>query len=137
MYQIAVVLIVALHLAFVGYVVLGGVAALRWPRTLWLHIPAVLWGALTLAAHLECPLTWLERRARAAAGMAPLPPEGFIAHYLTGVIYPAGWTTAVEIAVLAVVVGSWWRYGRTALRRRRYGGRHAGADHRRRAERLL
>jgi hypothetical protein len=140
MYQIAVVLIVALHLVFVGYVVVGGFLAVRWRRTIWLHVPAVLWGVLIVLddpARLDCPLTWLERRARALAGMAPLPPEGFIAHYLTGVVYPAAWSAAVETAVLAAVVGSWVLYGRAWRRRRRYGGGHAGADHRRRAERLL
>ncbi|BBX22626.1 hypothetical protein MTER_20370 [Mycolicibacter terrae] len=137
MYQIAVVLIVALHLVFVGYVVAGGFLALRWRRTIWLHVPAVLWAVLILTAHLDCPLTWLERRARTAAGMASLPPEGFIAHYLTGVLYPATWVAAVEGAVLAAVGCSWVLYRRAALRRRRYGGAHAGADHRRRAERLL
>lgn len=140
MYQVAVVLIVAVHLIFVGYVLVGGLLALRWPRTIWLHAAAVAWGVLIVAddpARLDCPLTWLERRARAAAGMAPLPPEGFIAHYLTGVVYPATWTAAVEVAVLAVVIGSWLRYGQAARGHRRYGGDHAGADHRRRAERLL
>ncbi|OBH20248.1 DUF2784 domain-containing protein [Mycolicibacter terrae] len=137
MYPIAVVLIVAVHLAFVGYVIAGGFLALRWPRTIWLHIPAVVWGLLILTAHLDCPLTWLERGARAAAGMAPLPPEGFIAQYLAGVVYPAAWTAAAEATVLAAVIASWMLYARAALRRRRYGGGHAGADHRRRAERLL
>lgn len=137
MYQVVVVLVVAVHLVFVGYVVVGGLVALRWPRTIWLHIPVVIWAVLTVGAGLECPLTWLERRARTAAEMAPLPPEGFIAHYLTGVIYPATWTTGVEVAVAAAVVGSWLLCGRESLRRRRYGGGYAGADHRRRAERLL
>jgi len=137
MYQMAVVLVVALHLAFVGYVVVGGVVAWRWRRTIWLHVPAVLWGVLIVTAHLDCPLTWLERRTRSAAGMAPLPPEGFVAHYLTGVLYPASWTTAVESAVLTAVAGSWLCYARDPLRRRRYGGGHAGTDHRRRAERFL
>jgi hypothetical protein len=140
MYQIAVVLIVVSHLVFVGYVVVGGFLAVRWRRTIGLHVPAVLWGVLIVLddpARLDCPLTWLERRTRASAGMAPLPPEGFIAHYLTGVVYPAAWTTAVEAAVLAAVVGSWVLYGRARLRRRGYGGGHAGADHRRPAERLL
>lgn len=137
MYPIAVGLIVAVHLAFVGYVVAGGFLALRWPGTLWLHVPAVVWAGLILTAHQDCPLTWLERRARAAAGMAPLPPDGFIAHYLTGVLYPAGSTPAVEVVVGAVVIGTWALCGREALRRRRYGGGHAGADHRRRTERLL
>lgn len=130
MCQIAVGLIAALHLTFVGYVVAGGFLAVRWPRTIWLHFAAVTWAVLIVVAGLDCPLTWLERRAREAAGMAPLPPDGFIAHYLTGVVYPAAWTTAVEVAVLAVVVGSWSLCRRQARRRRRYGGRYASAGHR-------
>ncbi|MCV7085292.1 DUF2784 family protein [Mycolicibacter hiberniae] len=43
MYRIAVVLIVAAHLGFLGYVVVGGFLALRRPRTLWLHGVAVAW----------------------------------------------------------------------------------------------
>lgn len=140
MYQIAVVLIVALHLTFIGYVAVGGFLALRWPRSIWLHILAVSWAILIVPGRpvaLDCPLTWLERRARTAAGMAPLPPDGFIAHYLAGVLYPAAWTTAVEVAMLAAIAGSWVLYRRVAPGRRRYGGGHAGVDHRRRAERLL
>lgn len=123
MYQIAVVLIVTSHLAFVGYVVVGGFLAVRWPRTLWLHGAATIWAALIVVGHLDCPLTWLERRTRAAAGMAPLPSDGFIAHYLAGVVYPPAWTAAVEAAVLVTVLGSWALCGREALRRRRYCGR--------------
>lgn len=120
MYQILVALIVSSHLAFVGYVVVGGFLALRWPRTLWLHGAAAIWAVLIVAGHLDCPLTWLERRARAAAGMAALPPDGFIAHYLTGVLYPPAWSTAIEVAVLVAVLGSWALCAREALRRRRY-----------------
>jgi hypothetical protein len=51
--------------------------------------------------------------------MAPLPPEGFIAHYVTGTFYPAGWLTGVQLAAFAVVAVSWALYfrGRWALRR--------------------
>lgn len=123
MYLSAVVLIVASHLAFVGYVVVGGFLGLRAPRTLWLHGAAVCWAVLIVAAHWDCPLTWLERRARAAAAMVPLPQEGFIAHYLAGVLYPVSWTTGIEAAVLAVILVSWALCAREALRRRRYSDR--------------
>ena len=129
MYQIAVVLIVALHLAFICYVVVGGFLALRWRRSIWAHVPVAVWGILIVATHLDCPLTWLERRARAAAGMAPLPAEGFVARYLTGVVYPVSWAGTVELAMSALVVMSWVWYVREGLRRRRYRGRYAGTDH--------
>jgi Protein of Unknown function (DUF2784) len=110
MYAILVALVVALHFAFVGYVVIGGFLALRWPRTMWLHIPAVLWGIAIGTKRVDCPLTWVERSARGRAGMTPLPPDGFIAHYISGVIYPVSWEGGVEVAAFTVVVASWALY---------------------------
>jgi Protein of Unknown function (DUF2784) len=110
MYQVVVAVAVALHFAFICYVVVGGFVALHWRRTIWLHMPTVLWGIAITAGHLDCPLTWLERWGRAKAGMAPLPPKGFIAHYVAGVLYPASWASAVPIAVFAVVAVSWVLY---------------------------
>lgn len=107
MYEMLVALAVAVHFAFIAYLVVGGFVALRWPRTIWLHVPAVLWGAAITAAHLDCPLTGVERWGRAKAGMPALPPQGFIAHYITGVCYPAGWAGAVQLVVFGVVAASW------------------------------
>jgi hypothetical protein len=122
MYAILVALVVALHFAFVGYVVIGGFLALRWPRTMWLHIPAVIWGIAIGTKRVDCPLTWVERWARGRAGMAPLPPDGFIAHYVTGVIYPVSWEGGVELAAFTVVLVSWaswalylWRRGKRRI----------------------
>ncbi|WP_424394018.1 DUF2784 domain-containing protein [Mycobacterium sp.] len=110
MYHVVVAVAVVLHFAFLCYVVVGGFFALRWRRTIWLHVPAVLWGIAITTQHLDCPLTWLERRARVEAEMAPLPPQGFIAHYVTGVLYPASWADAVPVVVFALVAASWAVY---------------------------
>jgi hypothetical protein len=110
MYQTVVALVVVLHFAFIGYVVIGGFLALRWRRTIWLHIVAVIWGVAIATKRVDCPLTGLERWARARAGMAPLPPDGFIAHYITGVIYPVGWVVGVQLVSFAVVALSWALY---------------------------
>ena len=120
MYQSVVALVVVLHFVFIGYVVIGGFLALRWRRTIWLHIAAVIWGIAIATKRVDCPLTWLERWARARAGMAPLPPDGFIAHYVTGVIYPVGWVVGVQLVSFAVVALSWALY----LRRRVNGRRN-------------
>jgi hypothetical protein len=119
MYQSVVGLVVVLHLAFIGYVVFGGFLALRWRRTIWLHIAAVIWGIAIAAKRVDCPLTWLECWARARAGMAPLPPDGFIAHYITGVIYPVGWVIGVQLVSFAVVALSWALHFRRGSNRRR------------------
>lgn len=119
MYQSVVGLVVVLHFAFIGYVVIGGFLALRWRSTIWLHIAAAIWGTAIAAKRVDCPLTWLERWARARAGMAPLPPDGFIAHYITGVIYPVGWGFGVQLISFAVVAFSWVLYFRRRLDGRR------------------
>lgn len=92
MYETVVVSTVVMHFAFIAYVLAGGFLALRWRRTMWLHVPAVIWGIGIAAKRVDCPLTWVERWARTKAAMTPLSPDGFVAHYITGVIYPAvGW----------------------------------------------
>jgi len=45
--------------------------------------------------------------------MAPLPPDGFIAHYITGVLYPASWANAVPAVVFGLVAASWVLYLRS------------------------
>ncbi|MCV7149883.1 DUF2784 domain-containing protein [Mycolicibacterium pyrenivorans] len=106
-FTIVVVFAVAMHFAFIVYLVLGGFLAWRWPATIGLHIAVVVWGAVGLALGLPCPLTDLERVARAGAGMGPLPPEGFIEHYVTGVWYPSDLGGLVQTLVFVAVLGSW------------------------------
>ena len=106
------------HFAFIAYLVTGGFVALKWRRTLPLHVAAVVWGLGSTVWDWPCPLTSLERWARAHAGMAPLPPDGFIAHYLTGVLYPAEAVGTVPLAVAAIVVVSWVCFAVTARLRR-------------------
>ena len=95
-----------LHGAFLAYVVLGGLLALRWPRTLPLHVVAALWGLLVIAASVRCPLTTAEDRLRTLGGEAPLP-GGFIDRYVEGALYPARLTPLVQALVAGLVIGSW------------------------------
>ncbi|MFD1810880.1 DUF2784 domain-containing protein [Rhodococcus gannanensis] len=97
----------ALHFAFIGYLVFGGFVAWRWPRTLVLHVGAVVWGIGSVLVGYECPLTWLQNWARESDGRPPLPSSGFIAHYLTGVVYPESAVNLVRLLVVVVIVGSW------------------------------
>jgi Protein of Unknown function (DUF2784) len=110
MYHAVVALAVVVHFGFLCYLIVGGFIALRWRRTIWLHVPAALWGIAIPAGHLDCPLTWLERWGREKAGMAPLPREGLIAHYVIGVLYPTNLAGSVPIAVFALIAVSWVLY---------------------------
>ena len=91
------------HFAFIAYLVTGGYLALRFRCTLPLHVAAVVWGLGSTLLGWPCPLTSLERWARAHALMAPLPPDA---------------VGTVRLAVLAIVVASWVCFAVTARRRR-------------------
>ncbi|HET7649107.1 MAG TPA: DUF2784 domain-containing protein [Gammaproteobacteria bacterium] len=95
--------IVVIHLAFILFVIAGGLLLLRWPRLVWLHIPAVIWGALTEFLHIVCPLTDLEDRLRGMAGVAGYRSD-FVTHYLLPVIYPPGLTAQIQLALGSLVV---------------------------------
>ena len=118
-YTIVVVVTVAVHFAFVGYGVLGGFLTLRWPRTIWLHVPVVIWCVAIEVVDFICPLTALERWARPRAGMPPLAEDGFIDHYITGVWYPDRDANLVLGLVLVVVLTSWTLFALSVRRRRR------------------
>jgi Protein of Unknown function (DUF2784) len=96
-------LILALHLAFVLFVVLGGLLVLRWPRTAWLHIPAAIWGVLIEYTGWICPLTPLENSFRARGGEAGYS-GGFIEHYIQPLLYPAGLTRSTQVVLGSVVL---------------------------------
>ena len=101
-YRVLADLAALAHFAFVLFVAFGGLLVLRWRKLAWVHLPAALWGALIEIGNWSCPLTTYENLFRRKAGMAGYGDD-FIAHYLFGVIYPAGLTRATEIA-LAVFV---------------------------------
>ena len=44
-YRLGADLVLVLHLAFVLFVVAGGLLVMKWPALIWLHVPAVAWGA--------------------------------------------------------------------------------------------
>ena len=66
--RIAADVLVVLHLGFIVFVVGGGLLVLRWPRLVWVHLPAAVWGVLIEFGGWICPLTPLENSLRRAAG---------------------------------------------------------------------
>jgi hypothetical protein len=98
--------VVVVHFAFVVFVAVGGLLAWRWPRVLWLHVPAVIWGIGIVTIGYDCPLTPLERWLRRLGGEVP-SHKGFIDQYLEGVIYPARYTSLLRALVAVLVVVGW------------------------------
>jgi hypothetical protein len=102
-----VVVTVVAHLGYLIYLPSGGFVALRRPRSIWLHLAAVSWGVGVVVLHFPCPLTSLERWARARAGLSPLPATGFIDRYVAGVLYPADRTGTAQAFAFGSAAISW------------------------------
>jgi hypothetical protein len=80
-------LVLAFHLAFILFAVLGGFLVLWGPWIVWLHIPSVLWSGYVNLFGQVCPLTPLENRFRYLAGQAGYE-GGFVQHYIAPLVYP-------------------------------------------------
>lgn len=119
-YRLLADLVLLIHAFFVAFVVLGGLAVLRWPRIAWVHLPVVAWGAGIEFMGGICPLTPLENHWRRLAGEQGYG-GGFVEHYLLAALYPDGLTRGVQVAlglvVLAVnaaIYGYIWRRKKTS-----------------------
>ena len=111
--------VLAVHALFVVFVVLGGFVVLRWPALLWVHLPAVAWGAAIEFAGWICPLTPLEVALRRRGGEAGYSGS-FIEHYVTPVLYPDGLTRTMQVVLgLTVLAVNGWVYWQVWKRRAR------------------
>lgn len=110
-YRVLADLVMAIHLAFVLFVAFGGLLVIRWRRWAWLHVPAVIWGALMELAGWICPLTPLENHYRRLGGDKGYA-GGFINQYITPVLYPEGLTRRDQVVIgLLVLVINCMVYG--------------------------
>ena len=117
-YTLLADLLVGVHLAFVGFVICGGLLVGRWPWVVWLHVPAVVWGVAIEWMGWICPLTPLENWLRSQAGEAAYESD-FVAQYLLPVLYPAVLTRATLFVLgSAVLMINALIYGRLWSRRR-------------------
>ena len=111
----------ALHGAFIVFVVCGGFLVLRDARWAYAHLPAVAWVVWLESSGAICPLTPLENAWRALAGEAGYA-GGFIDHYLVPIIYPTGLTSRIQWLmgglVAAVNASVYWMLWRRRRRKR-------------------
>jgi len=102
--------VLALHLLWIIWIVLGWVLT-RGRRVLTaIHVASLGWGIAVELGPWPCPLTlleqWLEDRAGAGAYQ-----QGFLVHYLDKLVYPdlpeqvVGWVGATVCLVLLGVYG--------------------------------
>ena len=118
MYPFLADLVLIVHLAFVIFVLCGGLLVLRWRWIAWLHLPAVAWGAVVEFTGWICPLTPLENWLRAQGGEANYAGD-FIVRYLQSILYPDALTPDIQVVlgvlvlVVNLVIYGWlWQAGR-------------------------
>ncbi len=87
--------VLVIHLAFIVFVLFGGLLAWRWRWISWVHLPAVLWVVALEFGGWICPLTPLENWLRQAGGDAGYT-GGFIEQYLLPILYPVGLTPTIQ-----------------------------------------
>jgi len=115
LYRLGADLVLLLHFSFVLFVLLGGLLLVKCPRLMWLHLPAVAWGAFVEFSGWICPLTPLENWLRTQAGEATYAGD-FLIRYLSGILYPEALTREVQVVLgilvlsvnLAIYGRLWW-----------------------------
>jgi hypothetical protein len=96
-------LVVAAHVTFIAFVVIGGLFVLRWRKLWYLHVAAVIWAVYVEWSGTICPLTPLENTLRTAAGLEAYAGD-FVAEYVFPVLYPDGLTRGTQFAIGAAVL---------------------------------
>ena len=91
------------HFLFVLFVVGGSLLVLRWPRTVWFHGPALVWGLIVECAGTLCPLTPLENALRVLGGESG-HSEGFLSYWLLSLLYPASLSRGLQMMLGALLL---------------------------------
>ena len=80
-------IVLAVHLVWIVWVILGAVWTRGYPFLTGLHIASLVWGILVELTPWPCPLTLLEQFFESAAGISPYRGP-FLLHYLDAIVYP-------------------------------------------------
>jgi hypothetical protein len=102
-YRLSADFVLILHFLFIGFVIFGGLLALRYAWIALVHIPSACWGAFIELTGGACPLTVIEVGLRRIAGDSGYS-DSFIEHYLLPVIYPLGLTRDIQFWLAGLVV---------------------------------
>jgi hypothetical protein len=120
-WRLAADAVLILHMLFVLFVVFGGLLVLRWRKTMWMHLPALVWGVYIEFSGDICPLTPLENSLRERGGQAGYD-GGFIEHYIVAALYPEGLTREIQILLgTAAMLPNLLVYGWILMKRRTRG----------------
>ena len=118
LYTVLADLVMLCHLAFVLFVIGGGLLVVKWRKIAWIHLPAAVWGAVIEFTGWICPLTPVENWLRVRGGESGYEQD-FLSRYLLSLLYPAGLTSDTQyIFGIVVLVVNAFMYGWLGLRAR-------------------
>lgn len=88
MYRALAETVLAVHLAFIVWVMFGTLVTRKRPWLAAAHIASLLYGIVAELGPWPCPLTVAENYFEAKGGITPYQGP-FLLHYLDAIVYPA------------------------------------------------
>jgi hypothetical protein len=85
--QLLAALALAIHLAWIFWVIFGALCTRRRPWLTAFHLASLVWGIIVEAGPWPCPLTLLEQYFESRARI-PSYSGSFLVHYLDAIVYP-------------------------------------------------
>jgi hypothetical protein len=114
--------VLAVHLVWILWVILGALLTRQRPLLAGLHIISVIYGIVIEVAPWPCPLTLAEQWLQGRAGMKHYT-ESFLVHYLGVLVYPDVSPSLLVWSATAIAALNLGVYGRRFCRRRQAIGR--------------
>lgn len=111
----AVVAVLALHLAWILWVIFGAFWTSSRPWLTAFHIASLVWGILVEVGPWPCPLTMAEDFFQQRAGEVS-SGGNFLQHYISSIVYPNVSVTLLIICGVAVCVANLAIYAWRAFR---------------------
>ncbi len=103
LYRVGADAVMLLHFGFIVFVAAGAVLTWWWPKLMWAHLPALVWGVGTVTIGFPCPLTSAEKTLQ-TLGRGEGYDGGFVDHYIEDVVYPDEYTFVLRFMVVVIVV---------------------------------
>jgi hypothetical protein len=85
--ETAATIVLALHLAWILWVIFGALWTRGRPLLTAFHLISIIWGIIVETAPVLCPLTIAEQMFESKAGISPYH-GGFLVNYLDQIVYP-------------------------------------------------
>ena len=96
MYELFANFTLILHLIFILFVIFGGLLFFIFPKIIYIHLPALIWGIYIELTSSICPLTYIENWFLHKGGLTTYSGT-FINKYLYSIIYPESLTADIQI----------------------------------------